>query len=94
MSEEQLKEIEYYAGKLRSPKEICVIMGLQFIELKDAFIKQGNAIYEAYNKGQQLTVIKHVDIIIKLAGEGSSAAQVMLENIITELKTKEVDELT
>lgn len=94
MNEEQLKEIEYYASKLRSPKEICLIMGLQFDDVKDAFITKGNEVYNAYNKGQQITIVKHVDIIIKLAGEGSSAAQVMLENIINELKIKELDELT
>ncbi len=94
MTEEELKNIEFYSSRLRSPGEICLILGLNFIKMRERFINPEDAIYKAYHTGKQLTIVKHVDIIIKLAGEGSSAAQSMLENIIVELQTKEADELT
>ncbi|MBP7400199.1 MAG: hypothetical protein KA954_11465 [Chitinophagales bacterium] len=94
LSGEKLIEIEQLAALLFSPREICVIAELDFTEVRDCFTDVNDSIYKSYQKGKLKTIAKEREIVVKLAMEGSSASQILVEKYIDELKTKEANEIS
>lgn len=93
MTPEELQQIEELAAALMSPKEICVIMQIPFAENIQQFKNPDAEIYQAYHRGKYKTIASSRQFVIKLANEGSSAAQQMMQEFIEELKMREEDEI-
>lgn len=93
MTDQQLQHIEEFAGALMSPKEICVIMQLDWEQHRSRFIEPTDVIYQCYQRGKLRSIAVARQFVIKLANEGSSAAQQLMQEFITEVNTKEENEL-
>lgn len=93
MTAEELQQIEDFAAALMSPREICIIMQLSWNEHQDHFKNPEHPLFQAYNRGKFKTIATAKQFIIKLANEGSSAAQQMVQDFIAELKTAEENEI-
>lgn len=90
MTQEELKYIEDLAGNFMSPKQIMIIMQMPAESLDD-FKTEGHEVFNSYQKGKLMKIAEFRQRIIKMATEGSSAAQTMVNQWID--KQKE-DELT
>ena len=93
MTAQELQHIEEFASALMSPKEISVIMQMEWDEVRNRFTNPQDEIYQAYHRGKYKSIATARQFVIKLANEGSSAAQQLMQEFISELNTKEIDEL-
>lgn len=93
MTPEELQQIEDLAAALMSPREICIIMQIDWSQYRSAFVDPEDPIFQAYHRGKYKTIATSRQLVIKLAGEGSSAAQQLMQEFINELKTREEDEI-
>lgn len=74
MNQETLKEIETLAGALLSPKEICIVTGLNYEQHKEYFFEPQHPIFIAYQKGLLQLKYDLNTANIKFAKQSSSHA--------------------
>ena len=79
-SEEQLREVERYAGLCFSPDEVGVILGVPPEEFAADF-QNIRAVAQAYRRGALLTEAQVRKATIDLAKGGSSAAYADYRNL-------------
>jgi hypothetical protein len=75
LSEEELKQVEEFAGLCFTPEQIAVILEKDEDDFLAEFKRKSSVIRKAYNKG---ALIKEAEVrksIFELAKSGSSSAQ-------------------
>ena len=82
LNEEQLKEIEEYAGLMFTIKEIAIIMNLSYSDLKEEVKNENGNVYLSFKKGRLLIEAKIRKSIFDLAEDGSSPAQSLSLDLI------------
>jgi len=87
LTDEQLKQVEEYASYFFSPKEICIILG---IDHKTTLTIEGSEFSNAYQKGSLLSQAKVRKSIIDLAQKGSSPAQALAVQMMDKIKINNV----
>lgn len=75
LTEEQLKNIEEFAGVCFTPEEIAIIIGIDWETVKKEFKNKKSEIYLRYKKGELMSMFAVRKSIYELAKGGSSASQ-------------------
>ncbi|RYY69345.1 MAG: hypothetical protein EOO13_09800 [Chitinophagaceae bacterium] len=83
-----LAEVEEFASALLSPEEVAIITGIPTEHLEEELISGESDLAKAYLAGVLKTRAKVNAAIIKLANQGSSPAQAIVMDLISEEKAK------
>lgn len=90
LSDEELERVKEYAAALLPAHEIAILLNLDADERRafEEIIKNhiSSTIYTAYHSGRLQTKYELRKIVIKLAKNGSPAAQPLAEKYLTEQK--------
>lgn len=86
LTDEELQQIEEFAGLLFTPEQIAVLMDLPEADLNTAIRSPGHVAYLAYQKGYLMASATLRRSIIKLASQGSTPAQKMMLDLLQEIK--------
>ncbi len=90
LNEEQLKEIEEYAGLMFTIKEIAIIMNLSCSDLKKEVQNENGNVYLSFKKGRLLIEAKIRKSIFDLAEDGSSPAHSLSLDLIKKAKMDDI----
>ena len=78
LSEEQLNEVEMFAGRLADIQDIADILEVDVSELTRAYQDKTHPFYKRYRKGFLMRYYELLDKQIVQALQGSSPAQMMV----------------
>lgn len=81
MEQNKLDNITNWASLYFTPKEICILEELDFEEFEIRFVAEADEVYKAYQKGALKAEAERRIKIKKLANDGSSQAQTLIENL-------------
>lgn len=93
LTDEQLEVLGEYASLLFSPREIALVLNLDFTEFIDEITNEKAQAYRVYNLAIIDTKKRLRAKNLKLAEQGSPVAQAVAEQYIADLKVAENDDL-
>lgn len=91
-SEEELKQVEEYAGLFLTWEDIAVLLEKEISEFQEEFKNKNSQLFRAYRRGQ---AIKKRDIrrpVIKMAEHGSPQAELLVDKYISDQAISELDD--
>lgn len=88
LSDEQLKELEEFAGLLMSPEEIAIILEIEPAHLKKEIKSASGPVYTAFIRGKLKTEALLRKTTIQFAKQGSTPALTASLKLRDELNAK------
>lgn len=88
LNSETLQEIRTLAGLFYTPKEVCMMLDIEFRLFKAALADEDSEIYNSYHGGRLQADMKFREKVISLANLGSSPAQTLVAKLIESSQIK------
>jgi hypothetical protein len=92
LTNDQLDDIEQFGAAFFSPRQIAIVLQIDYKELQAQMKKETSPAYQRYHKGRLQSIYLVRKSEIDLAGRGSSQAQELAERHFKNLELHSEDD--